>query len=311
MRFKLKWFIPAALVIIVIAVYLIPPARSTFDELAENVPDRQRLQFQAFKNQFAPHRLIGNGTSWEYITLGPEREAVLFLHGMTGAYDIWWQQIFDLRLDYKLVSVTYPAVDSLEELSQGIIAILDAEGISAVNIVGTSLGGYLAQYLIATHPERILRVVLGNTFPPNDILRQENGLLGTALPFLPEWTIMRTLQGSITDSIYPASGQDDFTRAYLLSLTSGGISKAQVVARYRTVIESFAPADPFVLGIPVLIIESDNDPLVNETLRSQLRQTYPYAQAFRLTNAGHFPYLNQWQEYNQLLQRFLLEPSIE
>ena len=311
MQLKSKWLFLAVLLFILVVVYLVPSPEKSFDELSAEVPESQNLLYQGFKNQIVPRHLIVDGLSWEYIVSGPEKEAILFLHGMTGAYDIWWQQILELRSDYKIISITYPAADSLEELSQGIIAILDAEAVPKVNIVGTSLGGYLAQYFVSQYPDRIIRAVFSNTFPPNDILRKENALIGTALPFLPEWTIMQTLQGSITDRIYPASGQDPFTKAYLLALTSGRISKAQFVSRYHAVVESFTPPNPFKHGIEVMIIESDNDPLVEEALRSQLRQTYPYAQVYRFTNAGHFPYLNRWSDFNALLLQFLKLPPIE
>ena len=311
MRLKLKWIIPLVLLLILIIVYRIPTPHKSYETLASDVPKRQGQLYQGFKNQNAIRRLVVNGLTWEYIVTGPNKEAVLFLHGMTGAADIWWQQIYELRMEYKLISVTFPPAGSLEELSRGIIAILDSESVSTVNLVGTSLGGYLAQYLIAQYPERVQRAVLSNTFPPNDLVRKDNRLFKTVLPFLPEWVIMRTLQGTITNSIYPASRQDPFTRAYLLALASGGTSKAQIISRYQAVTETFTPADPMEYGIPVMIIESDNDPLVSENLRALLRQTYPFANVYRFSGAGSFPYLNQWDTFDDLLIRFFREPAIE
>ena len=71
---------------------------------------------------------------------------------MTGAYDIWWQQMEALQDEYRVISVTYPAVDSLEEMEQAVMAILEAEGVEHFYVVGSSLGGYFAQYLVARHP---------------------------------------------------------------------------------------------------------------------------------------------------------------
>lgn len=49
------------------------------------------------------------------------------------------------RLDsYRVICRSLTAVNSLEEMSDGVLAILDAEGIKKTDIVGTSLGGYLA-----------------------------------------------------------------------------------------------------------------------------------------------------------------------
>jgi len=62
--------------------------------------------------------------------------------------------------------------------------------------------------------------------------------------------------------------------------------------------------DPEALGIPVMIIESDNDPLVAPILRAELKTTYPSAIVHTFTGAGHFPYLNRAEEYNRILDSF-------
>lgn len=311
MHLKIRWIVLGLIVVILAGGYFFPTPRQEFSQNAANVPVVQSQAYQVFREAYAPRRLQVNGVWWEYISVGSGGETFLFLHGMTGAYDIWWQQILGLQSNYKVIALTYPAVDDLEALSDGVIAILDREQVEKANLVGTSLGGYLAQYLIASHPERVSRAVLSNTFPPNDILRQDNAAIGALLPFLPEWVIKRTLLGSIEESVYPASGNDPFTRAYLLELVSSRVSKVQVVGRYRSVVEEFTPPNPMAQGILTMIIEVDNDPLVNETLREQLRQTYPNAVLVTLTGAGHFPYLNQAETYTKLLTDFLELPIMQ
>ena len=88
------------------------------------------------------------------------------------------------------------------------------------------------------------------------------------------------------------------------SMLYGMMSKAQFAARFRCVIDSFEPPDIQSSGIPVLIIEADNDPLVEETLREMLKAIYPSAVIKTLPGAGHFPYLNCPGEYNKILGAF-------
>ena len=207
--------------------------------------------------------------------------------------------------EYRVISVTYPPVDTLAGMSRGVLAVLDAEGVDKANVVGSSLGGFLSQYLVATHPELIEKAVFANTFPPNDLLAEKNGGLIKILPFLPNWLVMKTFRGSFENRVYPASGNSELVLAYMLEQVSGRMSKAQVTARAKAVIESFDPPDPEALGIPVMIIEADNDPLVEKALRELLKQKYPSARIETLHNAGHFPYLNQSETYNALLKSFL------
>jgi pimeloyl-ACP methyl ester carboxylesterase len=289
---------------LLLIVYLWPVPRKDFAELSEKVPPEQRQSLLDFRKLHPPKEVRIGGKRWEYVALGQGEKTILFLHGMTGAYDIWWQQMVPLSEQYKVMSVTYPPVETLEELSQGVLAVLEAEGVQRAHMVGTSLGGYLVQYLMVHHPERIEKAVLGNTFPSNDILRQRNQSLIRILPFLPNWLVMRFFRNNFVNTIYPAAGHSELVLAYMLEQVSGRMSKAQVVGRAKAVIEPFAPPDPAALGIAVMIIEADNDPLVEAALREQLKATYPSARVHTLHAVGHFPYLNDAARYTDLLRAF-------
>lgn len=92
---------------------------------------------------------------------------------MTGGYDFWWQQMNEFSPTYRVISVTYPPVDNLADLGKGIVAILDKEKVDSTVVVGSSLGGYLTQYLAAAYPQRVTKAVFGNTFPKNDVLEEK------------------------------------------------------------------------------------------------------------------------------------------
>ena len=203
MRSKLKWIIPLVLIVIIAAIYLYPVPRVPFDEVYAKAEVSESESLSAFRVSYPPSLLEVNGVVWEYLAMGEGEETILFLHGMTGAYDIWWHQLNALQADYRVIAVTYPAVDSLAEMESGVLSILDAEGVDKFNVVGTSLGGYFAQYLVAHNPSRILRAVFSNTFPPNDLIAEKNKTIGAALPFLPEWLVIDVLRGSFAASVYP------------------------------------------------------------------------------------------------------------
>lgn len=298
----LRWLIPLVLILIVLGIYLFPTPEKSFDELYAKVDAETVASLEKFQSH--PIRTLElRGVEWTYLSLGDGLETILFLHGMTGAYDIWWQQMEALQGEYRVISVTYPAVNTLEEMEQAVMAILEAEGVEHFYVVGSSLGGYFAQYLVTRHPQEILGAVFANTFPPNDILAENNKTIGTLLPYLPEWLVMNVLSGSMRESVYPASGNSELVLAFGLEQTYGRMSKAQVLERFRCVVEPFEAPDMAVLGIPVMIIEADNDPLVEATLRAQLRETYPTAEVVTLSN-GHFPYLSMPEVYTSILRTF-------
>lgn len=287
------------LVVLIAAVYLWKPARP--EDLYAGAPADKVASLQAFRENHPPARLNEDGKDWEYLAVGEGEETVLFLHGMTGAYDIWWQQIEALKENYRVVSVTYPAANSLVEMEAGVLAILDREGVEKFHVVGTSLGGYFAQYLVNKHPDRIASAVFANTFPPNDIIKEKNGTIGSLIPYLPEWFVMNVLRDSFASAVYPASGNDEMTLAFLNEISYGRAKKSQVAGRYQCVVEKFEP--PADTTVPLLIIEASNDPLVEETLRENLKSTYPQAGVVTVDN-GHFPYISSPGFYTERLVEF-------
>jgi len=303
------WIILIVLVIVIAGVYLYPVQGAAFEKNYARADPGLTASLQGFRAEHPAKPLKVNGIAWEYSAFGKGQETILFLHGMTGTYDIWWQPMQDLQDRYRVISLTYPAVDSLEKLSEGVLAVMDKEGVARAHIVGSSLGGYLAQYLVAQHPERVLRAVFSNTFPPNDIIAQKNKAIGTALPYLPEWLVMNVLRDSIVKGVYPASGNNEMTLAFLTEVCSGRMSKGQVVGRYRCVVQPFAAPDVIKLKIPVMIVEADNDPLVEKALREQLKSAYPSAMVKTLSS-GHFPYLNRSTGFTDIITAFIGQPSL-
>ncbi len=281
--------------------YLWPVPKVPFQELYAKVNPDSVQSLLAFRRAYPPKRLEIDGAVWDYVVVGNGTKTVLLIHGMTGAYDIWWQQIEALKPNYRIISVTYPPLPSLQEVQKGLSVILKTEGVEEFHLVGTSLGGYIAQYLLVHPPGTIRSVVLCCTFPPNDLIARKNRRLGTLLPFLPEWLVMGFLRRNTEQVVYPASGRDELTLAFLNEMGYGRMRKAHVVQRYRCIIEKFSPATP---AVPVLIIESDNDPLIEPSLRKQLKATYPNAEVYTFSGAGHFPYLNRPDEFTRVLKAF-------
>jgi len=250
-------------------------------------------------------KITVDSIEWTYLKTGKGDESILFLHGMGGAYDIWWQQINYFKDKYQIISVTYPPVDNLEQMANAVIEILDNERIGKVIVVGSSLGGYFAQYLVSMYPERVEKAVFGNTFPPNDLIKEENASKESLFKTAPEWLVMWILRKGLSKGILPAANNSAVLKAYMYEQYSGSMSKAQFIARYYCVVEKFKVEQTGF--IQKLIIEADNDPLVNKKLREELKKLYPEAKVETMHNVGHFPYVNAPDEYNKILENFFKE----
>lgn len=297
---KISGFIIAFLVIAVIVFYLIQVSVADLHEL---YPVSVYAELQSIRSEPLQH-LQSAGYTWTYLSTGKGDTTLLFLHGMGGTWDIWFQQIAHFKNHYRIISVEYPPASSLNELADGIITILDKEQVQQAVVIGSSLGGYLAQYIAAHHPQRVLKVSLGNTFPPNAEIRENTRTTSVLMRLLPEWMVINQMRSRYEKEVLPASGNSPTVRAFLLSLLGDKVNKKNLMARYDCVVDYFDT--PIPGNIPVQIIESDNDPLITPSLRQQLKEHYPNATVVTLSGEGHFPYLSNPDNYNKILDDFIL-----
>lgn len=298
------------LAIILVAVfifYFYPTPTHSLKELYRGNDRGKIASLDSFR--LLPLKSIDRGgLQWKYLAIGDGEESILFLHGMAGSYDIWWQQILTLKNNYKIISMTYPPAGSLKEMGEAVIQILYAENINHTNVIGSSLGGYFTQYLKTTFPDRFHKAVFANTFPLNDIYEEKNGTTAAVARFLPEWLIMSAFRSNVRKVVLPASENSPLLEAYLLQQSYGGMSKQQFLARYHCVVDKFTPAASLKTAEDILIIESDNDPLIFPELRQRLKEIYPTAGVYTFHNKGHFPYLNDTEQYNTVIKDFFSRP---
>jgi len=107
-----------------------------------------------------------------YEVAGDAGDVVLFIHGL--AYDRagWGPGPLLLADEFRVVLVDNrgvgesdapPGPYSVPQMAEDAIAVLDAVGAARAHVVGVSLGGYVAQELAVTRPERVAKLVLLST----------------------------------------------------------------------------------------------------------------------------------------------------
>jgi len=291
------------LIAIVIILYQLPATKKDFFKLYKKKDYASKSLKEFYKKQ--TKNIVVNGVKWKYLTSGNSKKVILFLQGMGGGYDLWWQQVDYFDKDYKTITYTLPErIDNLDGVLTGIKAILKKENVDKFTAVGTSMGGYIAQYLLKQMPERLNKVVFGNTFPPNDDLLKDNLTKSKIIPFLPEIVVSYFGQKSLKNKLFPAGHNDSLLEAFLPSLP---FSKKSFINRFKIVVDHFTinPSIYKYKRVLKLIMESDNDPLIPLKLRKKLKALYPDAKVHTFHNEGHFPYINATKEYNEVLRTFL------
>jgi pimeloyl-ACP methyl ester carboxylesterase len=127
-------------------------------------------------SQTAATQLIDvKGTSFAYREFGaPSAIPLVFLHHLTATLDDWDPAVLDgLAATRRVIIFDNRGVgrsggvtpDSVAAMARDAAAFLDAKGLKQVDLLGYSLGGFVAQLLAVTRPALVRRLILAGTGP--------------------------------------------------------------------------------------------------------------------------------------------------
>ena len=199
---------------------------------------------------------------------------------------------------------------TIDVLSGHLIGLLDALGIRRAHLSGESLGGWVAAWTAAHHPDRVNRLVLntpGNITDKPEVMRRVRESTLAAVLDPSEETVRRRVEflfhrkGMVTDE--------------LVSLRRRVYSRAGFVRAIENVLvlqdpevrKDFAWRPEWVRTIkaPTVLLWTDHDPTGDLAEAELLRSWLPDATLEVIEDSGHWP---QWEEPERFLEvhrRFL------
>lgn len=258
--------------------------------------------------------MIG-GVEWSILEMGDgPGEPLLVLPGAMGMADGAGALLGRLAAGRRVVAVSYPSVATMTELCDGIAALLDRLGMARADVLGSSLGGWVAQCLVRRHPERVRRLVLSHTYAlrPEDARRLRTGT--RIWRILPGWLfralVRRRIRGALEPVRRAGAAGDARSLERILAASMTTLDPAALIRYNDWMIESliafrFAPGDLADRAGDVLIVESADDPILRPSSRAALRALYPAARVHTFHGGGHATALAMPAEYAAAVTAFL------
>ncbi|HSK99815.1 MAG TPA: alpha/beta hydrolase, partial [Rubrobacteraceae bacterium] len=267
----------------------------------------QRLQ--AFRRTHPYRELRVDGVRWRYVIGGQGGRTVLLPSGGTRVPDMYLLLFEALESNFRVISSSYPAAHTMDALVDGLVAILDAEGVEQVDLFGSSFGGFVAQCFVRRYPERVRSLVLANTGAPGASPLPGLPLLVPLLAFLPQGVVRRMTGWSWRRWFVVPPDERLFWYGLLDELLVTRLTKADLVSALEEMLDysrfNFNPQD--LDGWPgrILVIESEHDQAFSPQARTTLRALYPRASVRAFADAGHAVMVTDPAEYIAAVTEFL------
>jgi pimeloyl-ACP methyl ester carboxylesterase len=252
-----------------------------------------------------------NGHSVAYRDAG-EGPPLVLLHGFLCDSRCWRPQLVDLLDSFRVLAWDAPGAGSSSDppdpftttdWAQCLAGFLDVLGIERAQVLGLSWGGILAQEFYRLYPDRVLTLILCDTYAgwkgslPRSACnkRLERCFLESSLP--PKEFVARWVPEFFTD----AASHD------LKEEMSAVVSEFHPLG-FRLMAKSSADTDTSDLlpniGVPTLLVWGADDQRSPMNIAEQFRDAIPNAELAIITSAGHVSNMEQPGEFNAQVRRF-------
>jgi 3-oxoadipate enol-lactonase len=249
--------------------------------------------------------------AWERRGAGPP---LVLVHGL--GYARWgWEPVADLLArDFEVIlfdnrgvgeSDAPPGPYTTEQLARDVLGVIDEAGLERVHLVGTSLGGMVAQELVLAAPKRVERLVLACTTPggpqcypiPNGTL----ALMASAGTLEPAVALRRFVENALA----PGASQELVERILVHRLAN-----LQPLEGWQAQAAAGAAFDAFdrltEIAQPTLVLHGTEDAVVDVRNADLLAERIPDARVELFSGCGHLFFWEQPELFVESVGEFVL-----
>jgi pimeloyl-ACP methyl ester carboxylesterase len=267
-------------------------------------------------------RLVrANGVDLCVETFGdPASPAILLIGGAASSMDWWEDELcerlasgprFVIRYDLRDTgqSVTYepgaPEYTGLDLVSDA-VGLLDALGIARAHVVGTSMGGGIAQRLALDHADRVASLILMSTSPGDPDLPPMSDELAAAFADPtppPDWSDRAAVVDHVVEDLRAYEGSLPFDeerkRALAARIVDRTLNIESTMTNHWILEGGGEPVRPRLgeIRAPTLVLHGTEDPLFPLAHGEALAERIPGARLLPLEGMGHqFPPQPVWDQ---------------
>lgn len=236
---------------------------------------------------------------------------LILIHGLGMSSALWLNQLPAFAPHYRTVAVdlrgfgrsskpAHPGAYAIDVLADDIAQVIHRLGMNGCHVLGTSMGGFVAQTLALTHPELCRSLVLCHTAPrmtmPPEVVAQRVAALGHMT--------MQDYAGLVVEQAL-APGAGDGVRAWIKALLAANDQRAYAQVLTEG-LRDFDVTDALGrLRVPTLVIVGALDRVLPPAGGRELARLIAGAQLVEIGGVGHIGYAEDVDAFNAAVLTFL------
>ncbi len=239
---------------------------------------------------------------------------VLFISGLADEGACWVDQVAGLKDRYRLTTFDNRGVGrsstpdgpfQIADFAADTIALMDQLGLERPHVVGSSMGGAIAQELALAHPGRVRSLVLNGTWCRGDRFLHE---------IFRNWMWSAQKADSIRDFLVTVNLWCFSPRIWNDGTMDGWIDAAEASTHAQSVDAFCRSAQALIehdtadrigaIGAPTLVTVGELDLCLPARYAEAIAERIPTAQVVVVVAVGHQPFQEVPDDYNRLLSEF-------
>lgn len=253
--------------------------------------------------RYAPNQFVSVGNiRFAYREIGPRGGVPLVLLNHWGAVlDNFDPRIVDgLSVSHHIIALDYQGIGlsegtaplTIDDMARDVIAVIDGLGFAKVDLMGFSLGGFVAQDIALKAPGLVRTLILTGTGPAGGAGIAKVGAI--SWPLILKGMLTRRDPKTYLFFTSTANGRraakDFLTRLKERQLDRDKDPTPRAFLRQLSAIKAWghqAPQDLGQIRIPVLVANGDHDIMVPTSNSRDMARRFPNAELVIYPDAGH------------------------
>jgi len=238
-------------------------------------------------------------------------DPLVLIHGLGMSHELWAQQLSEFSKNFRTIAIDLrgfgrssrpsdPGSYAIERLASDIACVIENLGVGPCHILGTSMGGFVAQTMALDYPALCRSLILCHTAPrmsiPLEIVQSRVESLSTME--MEEYSDI-VLEQAFSEE---ASGDE---RKFIAKLIAENDKKVYAQVLVEGLTEFDVAGRLSEINSPTLVITGEYDRVLPKEGGQEIHDLIARSKYYEVSGVGHLGYIERPDLFNRVVVEFL------